>query len=141
MDLYEKIMDLFEQGYYCGQIIAMLVNESVGVENPGLVRAMEGLIGGIGYSGLTCGCMVAGACAISSVGGKGCDEEEENPNNIEAVREFAAWFKEEAENSFGGCNCSQIAMGSSARKMEICPGLIADTYTKVMEILDEKDML
>ena len=88
MDLYERIMELGSMGYHCSQIIMIMTLETIGEENPQLVKAMGGLGGGIGYCGDTCGCLTDWGVI-----------------------------------------------------MEKCPGLIADTYTKVMEILTEREVL
>ena len=55
MDLYERIMELGSMGYHCSQIIMIMTLETIGEENPQLVKAMGGLGGGIGYFGDTCG--------------------------------------------------------------------------------------
>ena len=65
MDLEERIMELSRYGYACGQILAILLLDTIGEENPALVRCMQGLNGGIGSSGDVCGCMAAGCCMIS----------------------------------------------------------------------------
>ena len=64
MDLYERIMELGSMGYHCSQIIMIMTLETIGEENPQLVKAMGGLGGGIGYCGDTCGCLTGSACAI-----------------------------------------------------------------------------
>ena len=62
MDLFDRILELSRYGYFCSQILAILMLETTGEENPGLVRAMGGLNGGVGFSGGCCGCMTGGAC-------------------------------------------------------------------------------
>ena len=47
MDLYERIMELGSMGYHCSQIIMIMTLETIGEENPQLVKAMGGLGGGI----------------------------------------------------------------------------------------------
>ena len=55
MDLFDRIMELSRCGYFCGQILAILLLETLGEEDPGFVRAMGGLNGGVGFSGDVCG--------------------------------------------------------------------------------------
>ena len=43
MDLFDRIMELSRHGYFCGQILAILLMETLGEENVGFVRAMGGL--------------------------------------------------------------------------------------------------
>ena len=73
MDLFERVMELSRYGYFCSQILAILMLETVGEENPGLVKALGGLNGGVGFSQGCCGCMTGGACVISYFTGKGED--------------------------------------------------------------------
>ena len=39
MDLYERIMELGSMGYHCSQIIMIMTLETIGEENPQLVKA------------------------------------------------------------------------------------------------------
>ena len=42
MDLFDRVMELSRYGYFCGQILAKLLLETIGEENTGLVKAMAG---------------------------------------------------------------------------------------------------
>ena len=95
MDLFDRILELSRYGYFCSQILAILMLETVGEENPGLVKAMGGLNGGVGFSGGCCGCMTGGACLISYFTGKGEDTGMDAPEHKSALGEFTKWFDEE----------------------------------------------
>ena len=43
MDLYERIIELSSMGYHCSQMIMILTLETIGEENPQLVKALGGL--------------------------------------------------------------------------------------------------
>ena len=129
MDLYERIMELGSMGYHCSQIIMIMTLETIGEENPQLVKAMGGLGGGIGYCGDTCGCLTGSAC------------EKEDAQMKPAVQELYQWFRQKTEEEFGAFYCKDITHLDWGVIMEKCPGLIADTYTKVMEILTEREVL
>ena len=141
MDLMEKILELSNCGYFCSQILAILLLETVGAENPELVRAMGGLNGGVGYSQGCCGCMTGGCCLISYFTGKGEDTGYESPEHKSALGEFTEWFKEEMMVRSGGIDCLDITNGNPARRLEECPEIIAATYEKCMEILSERELL
>ena len=141
MDLFDRIMELSRCGYFCSQILAILALETVGEENPGLVKAMEGLNGGVGFSGGCCGCMTGGACVISYFTGKGADTEMDHPEHKSAMGEFTQWFDEEMKINYGGADCRDITHGNPAKRVELCPQVIADTYTKCMEILSERGLV
>ena len=110
-------------------------------ENPQLVKAMGGLGGGIGYCGDTCGCLTGSACAIGYFLGNLAPEEKEDAQMKPAVQEVYQWFRQKTEEEFGAFYCKDITHLDWGVIMEKCPGLIADTYTKVMEILTEREVL
>lgn len=141
MDIFDRIMELSRYGYFCSQILAILLLETIGEENPGFVKAMGGLNGGIGFSGGCCGCMTGGACIISYLTGKGEDMGMDHPEHKSAMGEFTEWFTQEMLVEHGGTECSVITKGNPARRVEICPQIIADTYMKCMEILAEKGII
>ncbi|MDO5445447.1 MAG: C-GCAxxG-C-C family protein [Eubacteriales bacterium] len=141
MDLFDRIMELSRCGYFCSQILAILLLETLGEENKGLVKAMGGLNGGVGYSGGCCGCMTGGACIISYLTGKSEDTERDHPEHKSSMGEFTEWFTEEMMIEYGGIDCRDITKGNPARRVELCPQIIADTYMKCMEILSEKGLL
>ena len=141
MDLFDRIMELSRCGYFCSQILAILLLETLGEENPGLVRALGGLNGGVGFSGGCCGCMTGGACIISYLTGKGEDLSPEQPEHKGAMGEFVSWFKDEMICEYGGTDCGDITCGNHAKRVELCPGIIADTFMKCMEILNERGLV
>ena len=141
MDLFDKIMELSRYGYFCGQILAILMLESIGEANPGLVKAMGGLNGGVGYSQGCCGCMTGGTCLLSYFTGKGEDTGYEDPQHKPALGEFTAWFEEEMTGEYGGIDCRDITKGNPAKRVEYCPQIIRATFEKCMEILQERELL
>ena len=141
MDIFDRIMELSRCGYFCSQILAILLLETLGEENKGLVRAMEGLNGGVGFSGGCCGCMSGGACVISYFTGKAGDTELESPEHKSAMGEFTRWFEEEMMADYGGIDCRDITRGNPAKRVELCPDIIARTYEKCMEMLAERGFI
>ena len=141
MDLFDHIMELSRYGYFCSQILAILTLELAGEENPKLVQAMGGLDGGVGYSKGCCGCMTGGACMISYFTGKADDMEVESPSHKSALSEFTRWFQDEITADYGGINCEDIIGTNPAKRVEYCPQIIAATYEKCAQILEEKGIL
>ena len=141
MDLFDRVIELGRYGYSCGQILAKLMLEATGLENPELVRALGGLDGGVGYSKGCCGCMTGGACVIAFFTGKGEDFEYERPEHKPALGEFTQWFQDEITADYGGINCEDIIGTDPAKRVEYCPQIMAATFEKCMEILEEKGLL
>ena len=48
-----------------------------------------------------------------------------------AVQELYQWFRQKTEEEFGAFYCKDITHLDWGVIMEKCPGLIADTYTKL----------
>jgi len=141
MDLFDRVMELSRYGYFCSQILAILMLELRGEENPGLVKAMGGLNGGVGFSQGCCGCLSGGACLISYFTGKGEDTERDDVQHKPAMAEFTQWFEEEVASDYGGIDCRDITKGNPAKRVEYCPQIIASTFEKCMEILEERGFL
>ncbi|MBR0159677.1 MAG: C_GCAxxG_C_C family protein [Oscillospiraceae bacterium] len=141
MDLFDRIMELSRYGYFCSQILGILALEVAGEENPDLVKAMGGLDGGVGYSKGCCGCMTGGACVISYFTGKGGAFEHESPAHKPALAEFTQWFQDEITADYGGINCEDIIGTNPAKRVEYCPQIIAASFEKCMEILQEKGLV
>ena len=57
MDDLDRMRELKQQGFFCSQILMTLGLELQGKENPELIRAMNGLAGGLGFTGETCGAL------------------------------------------------------------------------------------
>ena len=141
MDLFDRVMELSRYGYFCGQILAILMLETIGEENPGLVKAMGGLNGGVGFSQGCCGCLSGGACLISYFTGKGEDTGTDDAQHKPALADFTKWFEEEMTMDYGGIDCRDITRGNPAKRVEYCPQIIAASYEKCMEILTERGLL
>lgn len=135
MDLMERMLELSQQGYDCGQILLILALESEGKENPDLVRAMGGLSGGLGNSGEICGCVSGGACFLSYFTGKGEADELPHPDCDAMIRELVSWFREETAE-YGGMNCRCILAGDERHRIQRCPLLLESVLRKCMEILE-----
>lgn len=141
MDIFERITELGSMGYHCSQMIMIMTLETIGEENPQLVKALGGLGGGIGYCGDTCGCLTGGACTIGYFLGNLAPKESEDPQMKPAVQELYQWFREKTNEEFGAFYCKDITNLDWGVIMERCPALIADTYMKVIEILTERGLI
>ena len=141
MDLFDRILELSRQGFFCAQILMILGLEADGKENADLVRAMGGLNGGLGFTGNVCGCLTGGVCLLSYFLGKGEADELEDPEARETVAAFAQWFKEKTAGEFSGEKCADITGGDPSKRLEHCPALIGETFEKCAELLSERGVL
>lgn len=133
-DIY-RIAELAQQGFCCSQVLTILGLEAQGKTNPDLVRAVQGLCGGIGWSGDTCGTLTGAACVLSLYGGRGLAEETADWQLSVMLRDLVEWFTEEYGALYGGIGCEMILAGSPMNKQVRCPGIMAGTWEKVKELL------
>ena len=85
--------------------------------------------------------MTGGACMLSYFTGKSGDLEVESAEHKPALGEFTRWFQDEMTADYGGINCEDIIGTNPAKRVEYCPQIIAASYSKIMEILEEKGLM
>lgn len=134
-DTFFKMLELSQAGFYCSQILLIIGLEAQGKENPDLVRAMSGLIGGMGFSGKTCGALTGGACLLGLYAGKGTVEEMEDSRLNDMIKELVVWFEHDACSQYGGIDCDVILDNNPMNRASRCPQLVLNTLCKVEEIL------
>jgi C_GCAxxG_C_C family probable redox protein len=137
MNELDQIKEYRKQGFYCSQIILLQGLDLLGKQNPDLVRSMNGLAGGLGFSGELCGALTGGACLLGLYAGKGVPEQEQDPRLDFMVMDLVKWFKAEYEPRYGGIRCEQILNGDRQNQPTRCPFLVIETFQKVKELLVE----
>lgn len=137
MDELERMRELKQQGFFCSQILLILGMELQGKENPDLLRAMNALAGGIGFTGETCGALTGGACLLGLYAGKGTPEQEEDPRLLFMAEDLVRWFKTEFGQKYGGIRCDEILSEGGKDMGARCPAIVLGTFRKVKELLVE----
>jgi hypothetical protein len=132
-----RMNELRQQGFFCSQILIILGLELQGKSNPGLVRCMHGLAGGLGFTGETCGALTGGACLLGLYAGRGLPEEKEDPRLLFMIEDLVKWFKGGFGVEFGGITCDHVLEDNPKNQLTRCPHLVAETYQKVKELLVE----
>ncbi len=133
----DRIQELLAQRFHCSQILMKSGMELLGKDDPDLLRAMNGLAGGLGGCGRNCGALTGGVCMFGLFLGRGTPEEAENPALFELVSEYLAWFEE----TYGSPDCDTILEGDQANIPRVCPGLIESAVEKAAELLRERGCL
>lgn len=103
------ILPYVRQGYCCSQLLMLLTLQARGQEAPDLIRALNGLCYGLGFSNGPCGLLTGGAAILGSLAGKDA-ERPALPCLNPVVNEYATWFYERT-TPFGGCTCEQVSTG------------------------------
>ena len=137
MDDLEQLMLLRKQGFYCSQILMLQGLELTGKSNPDLIRAMQGLAGGLGFSGELCGALSGGASLLGLYAGKGEAQQPEDPRLDFMIQDLVKWFKAEYSAQFGGIRCEEILVGNSQNQAIRCPILVSGVLQKVKDLLVE----
>lgn len=133
----DRMRELKQQGFFCSQILMTLGLELQGIENPQLIRAMNGLAGGLGFSGETCGALTGGACLLGVYAGKGTATQEENLRLNFMIEDLVKWFTQGYGQEYGGIRCETILSGVPNGQATRCPVMVAGTFQKVKELLVE----
>ena len=131
-----RVMELAMQGYQCSQILVLMALEAQQRRDPDLIRAMTGLLGGMGC-GKTCGALTASCCVLGLYAGKDSADKEAD-NRLQAMLTcFVEWFEAEYSARYGGINCCDIVRDDMRNRAARCPTIVIESLAKVKELLAE----
>ncbi|GAB6908137.1 conserved hypothetical protein [Desulfosarcina cetonica] len=135
-DTLMQMLRYASKGYACSQIMALLTLDQCNTSNPGLVRAMAGLVYGCGNGVATCGVLTGACCVIGYFAGKGTDTETGNEALMLMLEEMNDWFQSRFGEHHGGITCQAIVgeAGPQASR-SICAGILSETYAQTLQIL------
>jgi C_GCAxxG_C_C family probable redox protein len=134
-DEFLKMVDLSKKGFYCSQILVIMALEAQEKSNKDVVRAMSGLICGIGSCGKLCGALTGGACVLGLYAGKGAAGEKVDERLDLMLHELVEWFESTYTERFGSTDCSGILQDDMRNRITRCPGIVMETWEKIQEIL------
>jgi hypothetical protein len=137
MDDLNQIKELKAQGFYCSQIILLMGMELQGKVNPDLVKAVQALAGGVGFTGHLCGAFTGGACLLGLYAGKGKPEQEEDERLNLMILDLEDWFTQTTGARYNGLDCDLILDGNRANIPLRCPEIIQGVFQKTKELLVE----
>ena len=130
MDINERVYDEHDnKGHCCSQTIMNMALEDMGrgeAERADMIKAMGAYCGGL-HSGLACGALCAAKSALFIA------EEEPGQAHDELGPELMEWFKER----FGAWNCDELLEGNPNNRFTLCPVIMADTYVKLYDMLED----
>jgi hypothetical protein len=140
-DTLIRILKLGHQGYTCSQIIILLGLEQLGEQNPGLVRAMGGLAYGCGSGHGSCGVLTGGCCLLALYAGKGSADEAPSDRLMIMLQELNDWFCQHTGCTQKDMSCDAIVgEAGPVASRQLCGAIVAETYGKLMEILDANEI-
>ncbi len=137
MDELERIKELKGEGFYCSQILMLLGMDLLGKSNPDLIKAVNALAGGLGFTGHICGALTGGACLLGLYAGKGKPEQEEDERLNLMIMDLVEWFKQTTGSQYGGIDCDTI-LGKNLNNIPLrCPQVVQGVFQKTKELLIE----
>lgn len=132
-----KIAELMGQGYYCSQTIVAFGLENQGKINWDLMRAMEGLKGGLGCWGGICGALTGAVCLLGLYAGRGPVDEKPNARLDPMLQQLVGWFHTTMGERHGGVHCETITEKYGYSDLpNVCPTIVGDTYVETTKILE-----
>lgn len=131
-----RMMELALEGFNCSQILMLLALEAQGKQDPDLIRAMTGLLAGLGC-GKVCGALTGGCCVIGLYAGKASAQENADERMPAMLGEFVEWFEVEFTSLYGGINCAEIAGDDARLRLSRCPEIVRRSFEKIVEILEQ----
>jgi hypothetical protein len=136
-DTLIRILQLGQQGYTCSQMIILMGLELRCEHNSGLVSAMGGLAYGCGSGHGSCGVLTGGCCLLAWYVGQGSADETPSDGLMLMLQELNHWFGRHTGCTPNDMSCDAIVgeAGPEASRQR-CGAILAETYGKVMEILD-----
>lgn len=129
-----RMFQLAAQGFCCSQIMIIMGLDEQEKENPDLIRAMNGMCGGIGRSGKTCGVLTGGVCLIGMKFGKGTPIEIGHAKLHRMIKDLMEWFEE----TYRSIDCDEILgypLDEGNEYPVRCGSIVSATFDKVQEIL------
>jgi C_GCAxxG_C_C family probable redox protein len=129
-----RVMDFAMKGYQCSQILMAMALEAQGKQNPDLVRAMSGLLGGMGC-GKTCGALTGGCSVLGLHAGWGTPDSIPDERLAAMLTEFVEWFETEYTQRYGSIECKEIVGDDMRNKMTRCPRIVMESLARLKEIL------
>lgn len=133
-----RIYKLASAGFCCTQIMLKLALEDEEKENVDLIRAVNGLCGGINFTKKTCGVITGGIGIIGLYAGKGETREFYKENYKVMIDEYMSWFEEEFESTECGDIIGIQSISDDAGNISYpvkCGDILLKCYEKVQEIL------
>lgn len=119
------------------------------IDDPGVIKAVGALGGGVASTGRTCGCLTGGVCAISRMFGKSSPEGREDAAMWRLSYKLSKHFEDLTADS-GGVDCADIAKINwsnrgqvkefygqpTSRRLTVCAPLVGDTALALGELLE-----
>ncbi len=120
-----------QQSFCCSQTVLAIGMKRLGIDNPDLLRAMEGYCGGA-CAGV-CGALEGGAALFGLYLGKGTADEPRS----DVIKEYVRALTETFRAYWKDVTCEGLVHDDDDLRASTCPALMAGTLEMVWSILRE----
>jgi hypothetical protein len=128
--LHRDVQAAAARGLYCAQIVMEVGLRRLGLSAPDAVAAMGGLIGVMGFRGVTCGALTAGGCLLALAGRSRLGD-----RVYMLIEDFEARWGELTVR-YPGSRCADILDAEPDRlPTDVCPPLIAGAISLALKLL------
>ena len=143
MSKSKEAVDLFYDGFLCSQAVLSIYSEQFGMDRELSLKISEGLGGGMGRMGLTCGAVTGAYLVISLKYGSVSAEDMKSREQIYTlIKKFTKQFKSRNGSivcrELLGCNIGESEGYEEAKEKnifkEICPKFVEDAV-ELLELL------
>ncbi|TIH14066.1 C_GCAxxG_C_C family protein [Marinifilum sp. JC120] len=131
------------KGMSCSEAVLASFNSQLNISEEDCIRLSSGLAGGIGFSGQTCGVVVAGIIVLGLVLGPASPEETKARIRVLAASdEFINWFAD----SHGSLDCKLLCEGADLppherayllREKRTPENYVLSTVSKIQKMINE----
>jgi len=119
------------RGHCCSEsIMAMFLEDANRENNEELVKTMGAFCAGLG-EGLVCGTLAA-AISVFFIAAESREQARD-----ELRPEMMKWFLDR----YGSYSCEDLLDGDETRRITYCPIIVEETYCKLIEMLEDADLL
>ena len=139
-EMRKQAVDLFKKRMHCSQAVLAVGLAKMGLDEPGLIRAMGALGGGVASTGRVCGCLTGGVAALSRLFAKSNPDEADDPNMWRLTYKLSKIFEGLVEEH-GSADCRDIARvkwndrnlvkefyaDPESRRLTVCAPLVGET--------------
>ncbi|MDR1029194.1 MAG: C-GCAxxG-C-C family protein [Clostridiales Family XIII bacterium] len=122
MKLQERLFESKLKGHCCSQTIMALCIEDLGKENTDLITSMAAFCNGMGQ-GKICGTLAAAVAALYVADAAAAQDHLQD--------DLMDWFGDR----YGGYDCFEIIQDDALKRIELCPGIVMETYRKLEDML------
>jgi hypothetical protein len=131
--IYHQVKEAFHNGLLCSQAVIHIGLRQLGLKSDDLVKGAGGLVGAMGFQGVTCGALTSAACLIVYAAQDKLDRA-----TYPLIEELEERFNQLAEKYPGNCCSDILEFEPEKLPAEVCYPLIASAIHTALDLLERE---